>query len=157
MSAGVAELEFAWEDSPFNSRVLRKANGAVLFDSSAESLIFQDQYLRIRTALPTNPNLYGLGEHSDQFKLKTTHYTRTLWSRDSYGIPAGTNLYGNHPIYMDHRGAHGTHGVFLLSSAGMDVKIDKTAGGEQYLEYNLLSEILDFYFVSGPSPVEVSK
>ena len=26
--------------------------------------------------------------------LNTTNYTRTLWNRDSYRIPTGSNLYG---------------------------------------------------------------
>jgi hypothetical protein len=65
--------------------------------------------------------------------LNTTNYTRTVWNRDAYGVPPGTNLYGDHPIYYDHRGSDGTHGVFLLNSNGMDVKINDTDG--QYLEY----------------------
>ena len=36
----------------------------------------------------------------------------------------------------------------------MDVKIDNTDG--QFLEYNALGGILDFYFVAGPSPKEVA-
>ena len=95
VSSEQSELEFKWEENPFSFSVTRKSNGEVLFDTSAAALIFQDQYLRLRTALPEDPNLYGLGEHSDNFRLNTTNYTRTLWSRDSYGIPTGTNLYGN--------------------------------------------------------------
>lgn len=30
--------------------------------------------------------------------LNTTNYTRTLWNRDSYRIPTGSNLYG----YVEH-------------------------------------------------------
>jgi len=120
-------------------------------------MVFEDQYLRLRTSLPENPNLYGLGEHTDPLHLNTTDYTRTLWSRDSYGVPAGTNLYGNHPVYFDHRAARGTHAVFLLSSAGMDVKINRTEAEGQYLEYNLLSGVFDFYFLDGPSPTEVAQ
>ncbi|KAF2213286.1 glycoside hydrolase family 31 protein [Cercospora zeae-maydis SCOH1-5] len=158
VSADASELEFAHEASPFSFRVIRKSTNEILFDSSAESLIFQDQYLRLRTALPPNPNLYGLGEHSDNFRLNATNYTRTLWSRDSYGIPEGTNLYGNHPVYFDHRGANGTHGVYLHSSSGMDVKIDQDAStGQQFLEYNLMSGILDLFFMNGPTPTEVSR
>ncbi|SMR62958.1 unnamed protein product [Zymoseptoria tritici ST99CH_3D1] len=157
VSADASELNFTWEESPFSFRVIRKANSDVLFDSSASELVFQDQYLRLRTALPANPNLYGLGEHTDPFRLNATNYTRTMWSRDSYGVPPGTNLYGNHPIYFDHRGANGTHGVFLLSSSGMDVKINQSETGEQYLEYNLMSGVLDLYFMAGPTPTEVSK
>ncbi|KAK3710118.1 hypothetical protein LTR37_010549 [Vermiconidia calcicola] len=157
VSASDSALDFSWTKSPFNFKVTRKDSGDVLFDSSAAPLIFQDQYLRLRTSLPENPNLYGLGEHSDDFRLNTTDYTRTLWSRDSYGIPAGTNLYGNHPVYFDHRGDQGTHGVFLLSSSGMDVKINNTEAEGQYLEYNLISGVIDLYFMAGPSPTGVAQ
>lgn len=50
--------------------------------------------------------------------LNTSDYTRTLWNRDSYRIPRGSNLYGSHPVYYDHRGDNGTHAVFLLNSNG---------------------------------------
>lgn len=110
----------------------------------------------MRTSLPQNPNLYGLGEHSDSFRLNTTDYIRTLWSQDSYAIPAGANLYGNHPVYYEHR-TSGSHGVFFLNSNGMDIKIDNTNGKNQYLEYNTLGGVLDFYFVAGPTPVAVAQ
>lgn len=68
----------------------------------------------------------------------------------------GTNLYGNHPVYFDHRGSLGTHGVFLLSSSGMDIKINSTAESGQYLEYNTISGVLDFYFLAGSTPKQVA-
>ncbi|KAK3213510.1 hypothetical protein GRF29_28g146154 [Pseudopithomyces chartarum] len=154
VAAEKSALGFEWTENPFSFRVVRKESNETLFDTSAASLVFEDQYLRVRTRLPEGPHLYGLGEHTDPFQLNATNYTRTLWNRDAYGVPEGTNLYGHHPIYFDHRGASGTHGVFLLSSSGMDVKIDNTDG--QFLEYNALGGILDFYFVAGPSPKEVA-
>lgn len=87
--------------------------------------------------------------------LETTDYVRTAWNRDAYGAPAGTNLYGTHPIYYDHRGENGTHAVFLLNSNGMNYKIDDTDG--QHLEYDLLGGVLDLYFLAGPSPAEVAQ
>jgi len=48
------------------------------------------------------------------------------------------------------RGVNGTHGVLLLNSKGMDIKVNDTAG--QYLEHNNLGGIFDFYFLAGPSP-----
>ncbi|KAL5348842.1 hypothetical protein ACLOAV_006265 [Pseudogymnoascus australis] len=157
VSSESSTLEFSHETSPFSFKVTRKSNREVLFDSSAATLIFEDQYIRLRTSLPEDPNIYGLGEHTDTLRLNTTDYTRTLWSRDAYGVPAGQNLYGNHPIYFDHRGDKGTHGVFMLSSAGMDVKINRTEVDGQYLEYNMVSGILDLYFMDGPSPTEVAQ
>lgn len=148
-------LRFDYQREPFSFQVLR--GDQVLFDSTGTNIVFETQYLNLKTWLPDNPNLYGLGEHSDPLRLPTTNYTRTLWSRDAYGIPSNTNLYGNHPIYVDHRGNDGTHGVFFLNSNGMDIKIDKTSDGKQYLEYNTLGGVFDFYFLAGPTPKEVSK
>ncbi|EME39005.1 glycoside hydrolase family 31 protein [Dothistroma septosporum NZE10] len=152
---GSSNLVFDYVESPFSFTVKRKSSGEVLFDTSAASLIFEDQYVRLRTSLPEHPSLYGTGEHTDPFMLNTTNYTRTAWNRDAYGTPAGTNLYSTHPVYYDHRGANGTHAVFLLSSNGMNYKIDDSDG--TYLEYDLLGGVLDFYFVAGPTPVEVSQ
>ncbi|PSR97618.1 glycosyl hydrolases family 31-domain-containing protein [Coniella lustricola] len=157
-----ASLVFNYTTLPFSFTVARRDTGEILFDTSAASLVFENQYLRLRTHLPEDPNIYGLGEHSDALRLNTTDYIRTLWSRDAYGTPNGENLYGNHPVYFDHRGANGTHGVFLLNSNGMDIVINKTADdgtgnqGQQYLEYNTLGGVLDFYFIAGPSPVDVA-
>lgn len=163
--SGNSSLAFNYTESPFSFTVSRSDTGEVLFDTSAASLVFETQYLRLRTSLPDDPNLYGLGEHSDAFRLNTTDYVRTLWSRDAYGVPSGTNLYGNHPIYVDHRGAAGTHGVFLLNGNGMDIFINSSSSssngsasdGAQYLEYSTLGGVLDLYFVAGPEPVDVAR
>ncbi|KAH0250735.1 Alpha/beta-glucosidase agdC, partial [Aureobasidium melanogenum] len=157
VSSTSSQLVFEVVNDPFSFAVSRRSGGPALFNTTGAELVFQSQYLRLRTQLPENPHLYGLGEHSDPFQLNTTNYTRTLWSRDAYSIPGGTNLYGNHPVYFDHRGADGTHGVFLLNSNGMDIKINSTAEAGQYLEYNTIGGIIDLYFLAGPSPTEVAK
>lgn len=154
VSTNDSHIQFTYTENPFSFAVSRP-EGEVIFNTSGYPIIFESQYLGLRTSLPDNPNLYGLGEHSDHFRLNTSNYTRTLWSRDSYAIPQGTNLYGNHPVYVDHRGENGTHGVVLMNSNGMDIKINDSDG--QYLEYNTLGGVFDFYFVAGPSPVDVSQ
>lgn len=148
-------LKFSYTEKPFSFTVSRRDTHEVLFDSSAASLVFESQYLRLRTSLPDDPALYGLGEHSDPFRLNTTNYVRTLWNQDAYSIPAGANLYGSHAIYFERRDS-GTHGVFFLNSNGLDVVVDSDDDG-QFLEYNSLGGILDFYFLAGSSPVEVAQ
>ncbi|KAL3422797.1 glycosyl hydrolase family 31 protein [Phlyctema vagabunda] len=156
-TTATSNIHFNYTTSPFSFSISRKSTGEVLFDTSAANLVFESQYLRLRTSLPDDPNLYGLGEHSDSFRLNTTDYVRTLWVQDAYNIPVDTNLYGSHPIYFEHR-VSGSHGVFLLNSNGMDVKINNTGStGSQYLEYNTLGGVLDLYFLAGPTPVEVSR
>ena len=148
-----SKLQFNFNADPFSFSVSRTDTGEVLFDTTGEKLVFESQYVYIKTHLPEEPHLYGLGEHSDSFMLNSTNYTRTIYTRDSYGTPQGENLYGAHPIYFDHRG-NATHGVFLLNSNGMDIYIDNEGG--QYLEYNIIGGILDFYFIAGPSPRDVA-
>lgn len=154
-SSETSQLRFEYTESPFSFSVVRADSGEVLFDTSAATFIFESQYLRLRTSLPENPYLYGLGEHSDPLRLRTSNYVRTLWNQDSFGIPENSNLYGSHPFYIEHRDT-GSHGVFLLNSNGMDVLINSTSDG-QYLEYNTLGGVFDFWFFAGPSPVQVTQ
>lgn len=71
-------LQFTYTEDPFTFAIVRKSTNETLFDSSAASLIFESQYLRLRTSLPDSPHLYGLGEHTDPFQLRTTDYIRTV-------------------------------------------------------------------------------
>ncbi|KAH8100348.1 alpha-glucosidase [Cristinia sonorae] len=151
-----ADIQFNYTTSPFSFSIFRTKTKEVLFSTASHPLIFEPQYLRVKTNLPNNPNVYGLGEHTDSFRLPTHNYTRTLWSRDSYSVPNGTNLYGNHPVYFEHR-TTGTHAVFLANSNGMDIKIDDA--GTSSLEYNIIGGILDFYFLAGSEtdPTELAR
>ena len=60
-----AELEFNYHEDPFSFTVKRRSNNEVLFDTSAAQLVFESQYVRLRTKLPHKPSLYGMGEHTD--------------------------------------------------------------------------------------------
>lgn len=150
------KIKFRFAASPFSFSIVRVDTNEVLFDTSAAPLIFAPQYLRLKTTLPLNANIYGLGEHTESFRLPIEQgVTRTLWARDAIRIPTGTNLYGAHPIYVEQRHT-GAHGVFLLNSNGMDVKI-KNEGSHGSLEYNIIGGILDLYFFAGPTPVDVAR
>ncbi|KAH8894653.1 glycoside hydrolase, family 31 [Thozetella sp. PMI_491] len=152
-----SQLKFNIVNNPFSFSVVRVSNGEVLFDTSGSALVYQSQYIRLRTKLPSSPNLYGFGENSDSFRLETTGYHRTFWNAESPFLPRKQNLYGSHPMYLDHRAGRGTHGVFLLNANGMDVNINVDSAGQQYLEYNTIGGVLDFYFFAGSSPLEVSR
>ena len=143
-------------ERPFSFAVQRVSNSETLFNTSGSPLVFESQYLNVKTSLPENPYLYGLGESADPFRLNYTDYVRTLWPRDGYST--GSNIYGSHPIYFEHRVTSGmTHGVFLLNSNGMDIMINNTKESGQYLEYNILGGIVDMYFMAGPDPSDVAQ
>jgi hypothetical protein len=62
-----------------------------------------------------------------------------MWSRDA-GDPEDQNIYGNHPVYLETRfepegNTSLSHGVFLLSSQGMDVLLRPGV-----VEYRVLGE-----------------
>ncbi|KAF9443144.1 glycoside hydrolase family 31 protein [Macrolepiota fuliginosa MF-IS2] len=141
-----AAIQFNYTTSPFSFSIYRTSTREILFSTASHPIIFEPQYLRLKTNLPGDANIYGFGEHTNPFHLPTDNTTLTLWSRDAFGIPVGTNLYGNHPIYFEHR-ITGTHGVFFLNSNGMDVKLSNVGGTS--LEYNAIGGVMDFYFFSG--------
>jgi alpha-glucosidase len=93
VSSSGAALEFSLIESSFSFKVKRKGSDQVLFDTSGATLIFESQYVRLRTQLPQNPSLYGLGEHSDFFRLETHKYTRTFWNES---LPSSRTM----QIYM---------------------------------------------------------
>lgn len=156
ISSDASLLDISVEEQPFSFTITRKSNDEVLFSTKGSNIVFESQYLRLRTSLPDNPSLYGLGEHTDSLRLPTSNYIRTLWARDAGAVPLNTNLYGTHPVYFEHRADSGlSHGVLLLNSNGMDVKINNDNG--QYLEYNTIGGVIDLYFMAGPRPFDVSR
>ncbi|KAK3656130.1 hypothetical protein LTR56_003262 [Elasticomyces elasticus] len=151
-----SSLIFTYAASPFSFAVQRADTKETLFNTSAANLVFESQYIRLRTSLPQDPYIYGLGEDSDPFRRPTQNYSRTFWNVGDSFLPAGSNLYGIHPIYVEMRDGQ-AHGVFLANSDGMDIKINSTETEGQYLEYNALGGIFDLYFLAGPTPSDVSQ
>lgn len=160
ISCAQTDLVASVVEDPFSFAVSRRSNGEVLFNTSHSTLVFQDQYWQLTTSLPLDPNLYGLGEHTDSLRLKTTDYLRTFWNRDANDVPEASNLYGSHPVYFENRlsdNVSHSHGVALLNSNGMDIRIDRSETRGQYLEYNVLGGIIDLYIFSGPTPFDVAR
>lgn len=63
--SGSSDLTFNYIAEPFSFSVTRTSTGEVLFDTCIADIIFESQYVRLRTKLPESPSLYGLGEHTD--------------------------------------------------------------------------------------------
>nr|GFA94344.1 alpha-xylosidase 1-like [Tanacetum cinerariifolium] len=105
------------------------------------------QYLEISTSLPQDASLYGLGENTQPHGIKLhPNDPYTLWTTDQSAINLNMDLYGSHPVYMDLRNVGGeakAHGVLLLNSNGTS------------LTYKVIGGVYDFYFFSGPSPLDV--
>ncbi|KAL5484357.1 hypothetical protein EMCRGX_G020837 [Ephydatia muelleri] len=133
---------------PFFFTIIRRSNSEVVFSTLGTKMQFAEQYLELSTILPTNYNIYGLGEHIRSFRVPP-HTLLTLWNLD-IATPSHVNLYGSHPFYLDLRPPGYAHGVFLRNCNGMDVKTDTNL-----LTYKIIGGILDFYFMLGPEPEAV--
>jgi len=60
-------------------------------------------------------------------------------------------------VYYEQRLDSGTSGVFLLNSDGIDIKTDQTETDSQYIEYNTICRVFDFYFWVGQVQAYVSR
>uniref|UniRef100_A0A4W4HER0 alpha-glucosidase n=1 Tax=Electrophorus electricus TaxID=8005 RepID=A0A4W4HER0_ELEEL len=132
---------------PFGIRVVRKATGTIIWDSSVPGFTFSDQFIQISTRLPSK-YIYGFGEteHSS-FKHDLNWRTWGMFTKDQ---PPGNelNCYGVHPFYMGLETTAHAHGVLLLNSNAMDVTLQPTPA----ITYRTIGGILDFYMVMGPTP-----
>ncbi|KAH7923368.1 glycoside hydrolase family 31 protein [Leucogyrophana mollusca] len=186
-----SDLVFNYNPLPFAFWITRRSepDAAPLFDTRASSLpptpiapvittddstaldgfplVFEDQYLQVTSALPHGTNIYGLGEiiASSGFRRDIgtdggVGTVQTMWSRDIED-PIDQNMYGAHPMYLEHRfnsttNKSSSHGVLLLSSSGADILLLTPPNSDVSLvEYRMLGGILDFYFFSGPTSKEV--
>ncbi|KAJ7680135.1 glycoside hydrolase family 31 protein [Mycena rosella] len=161
--------------SPFAFWITRRSepDATPLFDTRESSLpatpIAPDQYLQLTSALPLDANVYGLGEVVASSGLRRDVGTnggvgtiQTDWgkARDS-ADPTDQNIYGSHPIYIEHRfnsttNTSQTHGVFLLSSAAADILLlTPPSSLTSLIQYRLIGGIISLYFLSGPTPVSV--
>ncbi|CAN6451643.1 unnamed protein product [Victoria cruziana] len=151
-------LIFGFTADPFGFSVRRKSNGETLFNSTADdenpygNMVFKDQYLEISTKLPKDSVLYGLGENTQRKGIRIRPYDPyTLYTTDISAINLNTDLYGDHPYYVELRNNGkevSFHGVLLLNSNGMDVFYRGSS-----LTYKVIGGVLDFYFFAGPTPL----
>lgn len=157
--------------------VERRSTGDVIFDTRPESIptyeegmgsavandtkrnstampkheiVFENQYLQLSSALPTDANIYGLGEYvTSSFRRDPNSTLQPFFTLDA-GTPVDSNMYGYHPVYTEsRRGGDGklrTHGVYLQNTAGMDVLLRRGV-----IQYRAIGGTLDFRFFSGDS------
>mmetsp|Transcript_11117 Transcript_11117/g.29793 ORF Transcript_11117/g.29793 Transcript_11117/m.29793 type:complete len:951 (+) Transcript_11117:337-3189(+) len=137
----------------FTFALVRKADGAVLFDS-AEAFRFEDQYIELSTALPPTNHLFGVGEYSRSTGLPLVPgSSTTLWARDMAAANFDTNLYGSHPFYVSLSAEGKAHGAFLRNSNGMDVVYGANADS---LTFKVIGGVVDLFVFAGTTPAMVA-
>lgn len=114
----------------------------------AHPLVFENQYLQLSSALPQDASLYGLGEYvTGSLRRDPNNTLQTFFTHDA-ATPVRSNMYGYHPVYMEARkgpdGRLRTHGVYLQSTAGLDVLLRPGV-----IQYRAIGGTLDLRFFSG--------
>ncbi|KAA8648813.1 hypothetical protein EYZ11_004025 [Aspergillus tanneri] len=168
-----SDLFVSWSNEPsFNFKVTRKATGDALFDTEGSVLVYENQFIEFVTSLPKDYNLYGLGERMSQLRL-LRNANLTMYAAD-IGDPIDSNIYGQHPFYLDtryYKQEHGphvlsksskidksqeyvsySHGVFLRNAHGQEVLLRS-----QNLTWRLLGGSIDLTFYAGPTQADVTK
>lgn len=169
------DLQFAWSNDPtFNFQVIRQSTGDVVFTTEGSVLVYEDQFIEFVTQMPSNYNLYGLGERIHNVRLGN-NLTATIYAADT-GDPLDYNIYGSHPFYLDTRyfevdaetgdkklvtDANATadgdyvsfsHGVYLRNAHGQEIRLQA-----QNVTWRTLGGSIDLYFFDGPTQPEVTK
>ncbi|KAJ7692931.1 glycosyl hydrolases family 31-domain-containing protein [Mycena rosella] len=192
-TANKSDLAFNYDASPFAFWITRRSapHAAPLFDTRIASLpptpiapvmagdnstalpafplVFENQYLQLTSALPLGANVYGLGEVVASSGIRRDVGTdggvgtiQNDWARD-IADPIDQNIYGVHPIYLEHRfnsttNTSQSHGVFLFNPSGADILLlTPPASNTSLIQYRLLGGTLDLYFLSGPTPQTVMR
>ncbi|KAJ7064072.1 glycosyl hydrolases family 31-domain-containing protein [Mycena amicta] len=191
VTSKTSDLVFHYEASPFEFWITRRTDPAAapLFDTRKASLpptpispviatdnstaldgfplVFENQYLQLTSALPLGANIYGLGEVVASSGLRRDVGTdggvgtiQNMWARD-IADPIDQNVYGVHPIYLEHRfnstsSTSSSHGVFLLSASGSDILLlTPPSSITSLIQYRLIGGTFSLYFLSGPTPTAV--
>ncbi|CAL8087113.1 unnamed protein product [Orchesella dallaii] len=132
----------------FSLKVVRKATGTVIFDSSLGGFNFADQFIQIGFKLPSR-NVYGIGEN-EQHTFRHSFEKRPLfglWARDQ--APSGNaNMYGVQPHYTVVENDGNTHSVAIVNSNAQEFEMHPSPG----IVYKTLGGVIDMYFFLGPTP-----
>ncbi len=170
------EYEFNISENPFNLEISRKTTKEVIFSTADNDFFFAENYAEFIAEIPTN-NLFGLGERTTSFKLKSGIYT--LYNKDLYGEiedgkGQGKNRYGSHPMYLMREKSGKYHITYLRNSHPMDVilnfqddysnkffnnkDIKKSPNGKNLITYKVVGGVFDFsIFLGSENPENVTK
>ncbi|KAJ1937550.1 hypothetical protein FBU59_004716, partial [Linderina macrospora] len=149
VSSSGSSLQFSYFQDTKKGFGFKVSRGSeTIFDTTGHPLIFEDQYVEVTSNLPSDANIYGIGETPDWFRRGTTNNTKTLWAHEA-SATLGNNVYGTHPIHMELRNGK-FHGAYLHNSHGMDIVLDSNA-----IQYRMLGGTADFYFFNGPTALDV--
>lgn len=69
-TATSSDLRFEWSNEPsFQFQISRASSEEVIFSTYGHKLVFEDQFLELKTNMVNNYNVYGLAENIHDFRL----------------------------------------------------------------------------------------
>jgi len=159
-SKSTSDLSFTWRNDPsFQFRVSRASTGEVLFDTYGHVIVFEDQFLELKTSMVPDYNIYGLAESLRGFRLPSdSNFTQTFWNAYNLDNDQVLNVNGHsvHPVYLETRYGNGSegssrsHGVYARNAHGQDWLLRNGS-----ITYRTIGGSFDLYFLSGPTPKQV--
>ncbi|KAK5108679.1 hypothetical protein LTR62_008084 [Meristemomyces frigidus] len=147
MTASSSDLSLKWSNDPsFQFEVSGSSNGEVLFSTYGYVMVYEDQFLEIKTRMVEDYTIYNLAENTHDFLLGN-NYTQTFHNVDA-GNTIDGNEYGVHPFYQETRYHSGTsttsHGVYARNAHGQEWLLRPDS-----VTYRTLGGSFDMYFLSG--------
>ena len=150
-----SDLRFSYTNSPsFQFKIERASSGEVIFDTTGNVIVFEDQFLELATNMVPQYNIYGLAESLHSFRLGND-WTQTFWS--SYNLDndnvIDVNGHSTHPMYLETRYSENgsdSHGVYARNAHGQDWLLR-----DSNVTYRTIGGSFDFYFLSGSQPKDV--
>lgn len=161
------EYEINLNPSPFYLEIIRKFTGEIIFSTKNKDFYFAENYAVFSANLPSK-FLFGLGERTTTFKLKSGIYT--LYNKDLYGEiedgkGKGKNRYGSHPMYLMREKSASYHITYLRNSFPMDVILSfaedeknhmKRSGKTDSITYKVVGGVFDFSIFLGDENPETA-
>lgn len=155
-SKNQSSLSFTWSNAPsFQFKVARVDTGEVIFNTFGSKIVFEDQFLELKTSMVPDYNVYGLAESLRRFRIGN-NFTQTFWNAYNLDNDQELDVNGHsvHPMYLETRyhgnNASTSHGVYARNSHGQNWLLR-----QDYLTHRAIGGTFDFYFLNGPTPNKV--
>ncbi|KAF2716784.1 glycoside hydrolase family 31 protein [Polychaeton citri CBS 116435] len=143
-----SDLKLTWTNEPtFQFKINRASTDEELFSTYGTVIVFEDQFLEVKTSMVEDYNVYGLAENTHDFLLGN-NYTQVFYAADA-GNTVDYNAYGTHPFYQETRynstgGKTTSHGVYARNAHGQEWLLR-----EDSITYRTIGGSIDLYFYSG--------
>ncbi|KAI7460361.1 putative alpha-glucosidase AgdA [Hortaea werneckii] len=143
-----SDLKFTWSNTPsFQFKITRTSTDEELFSTYGHVIVFEDQFIELKTNMVDDYNVYGLAENIHDWRLGNNH-TQTFYAVDA-GNTVDGNVYSMIPWYQETR-YHGegepttAHGVYARNAHGQEWLLRN-----QSITYRTIGGTFDLYFLSG--------